>query len=127
MNTLLLIAALHGPQAPQPNRTAWIVVEPAQAESKVLLSEWERDWPLERTRWECECYFKFRVVDRSRLSGVTNVPCLILGEQQYPIKANFSCQAMHELGRAVQAFVVESDEAELRELEYWEHGRRWPL
>ena len=108
MNSLLLVAAiLSGPHARAPTRVAVIVVEPGQFESQVLISEWEREWRLSKVRAECEGLFVVRIVDRSRTAGILKVPCVVVGERQYPIRCSASGESLLSVRRILREWLVE--------------------
>ena len=111
MNVLILtVAVLSGPHAPEPTRTAWLIVEPAQAESAAVISEWDRQsWPLAHLRNQCDSLFRWRSTDPSRCTGITTVPCIVLGQRAYPIRAHYSGQAIREIHRLATEYVREAD------------------
>lgn len=103
MIPLLLTALLNSPHAPA-GRIAWIVVAENQ-ESRVVKSEWRNEAAYFRDkRWQVQSIFDVRFIDHSRTNGITQVPCLVVAQEQYPIRTAYSGNAIWDIHFVCQWF-----------------------
>lgn len=96
---LFLMFAL--PTLPPPAHEAVVVLDESRA-SRVLVSEWNRDWPLKWLRRDCEIRYKVRFSHRLEFRPLAKYPALLIGNQPpIALRATASGDALNSLHDAI--------------------------
>lgn len=106
METFFVLMSL----VPPPAHEAVVVLDESRA-SKVLQSEWNRDWPLKWMKRDCEVRYRVRFASRLEAKPLKHYPALLFGNQPpIALRATASGDALNCLNDAILAESAARDE-----------------
>ena len=99
MNAFLIAAVLSGPVTPEPRLTATVITDDWDTPSRVLKSEWDREWRLWTLRAEIEASYRIHFVRSTDVGhALPFLPAVYVGSDgPYRVSCGGSGDALHSL------------------------------